>query len=370
MAEEEIKDPGTVTFNDVAVYFSFHQWELLADWQKLLYKNVMKEIHGALTALGYEIANPGILVKVQQSEEPSYSTNSEDEDDSKAKGPSQIRPDILLRVKMEEALSDQSCQTSVPKEEEEELREEEEEEEEFSTDSSAAVFNPELSLWIKQEEEPGDQSSSMDDVIDVTPTRAPMASHSPGGTNGGSPATQESETRLAIHKRNGLKLRDKILVLCGYQNNESVGSLAAQFGVSKSQVVQIVKRREELITALHNNVSGDRVRRQRRTTNDKLNSAVWEWLLSTRGGVALSGRIIREKALEIANQLGVRGFKASNGWLDSFKKAHNIQRCSAPFTGAGLTPDRLDDWLAQMSAVDSELPSCGGNVFPGLAIGQ
>ncbi|KAE8605853.1 hypothetical protein XENTR_v10015348 [Xenopus tropicalis] len=171
MAEEEIKDPGTVTFNDVAVYFSFHQWELLADWQKLLYKNVMKEIHGALTALGYEIANPGILVKVQQSEEPSYSTNSEDEDDSKAKGPSQIRPDILLRVKMEEALSDQSCQTSVPKEEEEELREEEEEEEEFSTDSSAAVFNPELSLWIKQEEEPGDQSSSMDDVIDVTPTR-------------------------------------------------------------------------------------------------------------------------------------------------------------------------------------------------------
>ncbi|XP_018121579.1 zinc finger protein 175 isoform X2 [Xenopus laevis] len=166
MAEE-----GTVTFNDVAVYFSFHQWELLEDWQKLLYKNVMKEIHGALTALGYEIANPGVLVKVQQSDEPSYSRNNKEE--IKYKGPSQIRPDILLRVKMEEAFSDRSCQTCVPKEEEElELREEEEEEEEeFSTDSSAAVFNPELSLWIKQEDEPGDQSSSMDDVIDVTPSR-------------------------------------------------------------------------------------------------------------------------------------------------------------------------------------------------------
>ncbi|OCT56660.1 zinc finger protein 282 [Xenopus laevis] len=173
MAEEEIKDPGTVTFNDVAVYFSLHQWELLEDWQQLLYKNVMKEIHGALTALGYEIANPGILVKVQQSDEPCYSTRNEEQEEIKSKGPSQIRPDILLRVKMEEALSDQRFQRNLQKEEEElELREEEEEEEEeFSTDPSAAVFNPELSLWIKQEDEPGDQSSSMDDVIDVTPSR-------------------------------------------------------------------------------------------------------------------------------------------------------------------------------------------------------
>ncbi|XP_018121581.1 zinc finger protein 135 isoform X3 [Xenopus laevis] len=350
MAEEVIKDPGTVTFNDVAVYFSFHQWELLEDWQKLLYKNVMKEIHGALTALGYEIANPGVLVKVQQSDEPSYSRNNKEE--IKYKGPSQIRPDILLRVKMEEAFSDRSCQTCVPKEEEElELREEEEEEEEeFSTDSSAAVFNPELSLWIKQEDEPGDQSSSMDDVIDVTPSRAPITAGTPGGTHNGS---RSSNKTMTVHKRNGLKLRDKILVLCGYANSESVGTLATQFGVSKSQIMQIIKRREELIAALQNNVSGDRIRRQRRTTNDKLNSTVWEWLLSTRdSNVTLSGRIIREKALEIASQLGIRDFKASNGWLDSFKKAHNIQRCSAPFAMASFGNDRLDDWLCQMSAVD------------------
>ncbi|OCT79233.1 hypothetical protein XELAEV_18030330mg [Xenopus laevis] len=211
-------EEGTVTFNDVAVYFSFHQWELLEDWQKLLYKNVMKEIHGALTALGYEIANPGVLVKVQQSDEPSYSRNNKEE--IKYKGPSQIRPDILLRVKMEEAFSDRSCQTCVPKEEEElELREEEEEEEEeFSTDSSAAVFNPELSLWIKQEDEPGDQSSSMDDVIDVTPSRV-------------------------IYKERSLSDRHRVIKLA--QKGKSQREISRLTLIPKSTVGYIIRRYKE-----------------------------------------------------------------------------------------------------------------------------
>lgn len=39
-------------FNDVAVCFSLKDWQLLAHWQRKLYQNIMKEIHGALTALG------------------------------------------------------------------------------------------------------------------------------------------------------------------------------------------------------------------------------------------------------------------------------------------------------------------------------
>ncbi|XP_075057156.1 zinc finger protein 169-like isoform X1 [Mixophyes fleayi] len=158
MAEEEIRDPGTVTFNDVAVYFSLHEWELLADWQRRLYRNVMKEIHGALMALGYEIANPGILVRIQQSDEPSYSSgdtckeefssdawqvHTDEPEEIGADPPIRlppVKPDILLRVKMENMTSEQSCQTSAGKMDED------------AEDSNSAVFNPELALWIKQEE--------------------------------------------------------------------------------------------------------------------------------------------------------------------------------------------------------------------------
>ncbi|XP_075057157.1 uncharacterized protein LOC142143318 isoform X2 [Mixophyes fleayi] len=363
MAEEEIRDPGTVTFNDVAVYFSLHEWELLADWQRRLYRNVMKEIHGALMALGYEIANPGILVRIQQSDEPSYSSgdtckeefssdawqvHTDEPEEIGADPPIRlppVKPDILLRVKMENMTSEQSCQTSAGKMDED------------AEDSNSAVFNPELALWIKQEEGmvSGESGSLMKDECPLPVVEAPIQPACTGGTHPPQSRTppRSSREKPTVHKRNGLKLKDKILVLCAYENNESVGSLAAQFGVSRAQIVQIIKRREELLSALQNNVSGDRIRRRRRTTNDQLNSAVWDWLLSIRDtDVALSGRIIREKALQIARDMGIQDFKASNGWLDSFKKAHNIHRSSLPFPMAGLGEDRTEDWLSSMTSMD------------------
>ncbi|XP_063771011.1 zinc finger protein 282-like isoform X2 [Pseudophryne corroboree] len=361
MAEEEIRDPGTVTFNDVAVCFSMREWELLADWQRKLYRNVMKEIHGALKALGYEIANPGILVRIQQTEEPCYSPGNACKEELSTDGwrvrmddPGEnadhpvtrlppIKPDILLRVKTESVTNERSCQTSAPKVDVE------------RADSSSAVFNPELALWIKQEDGvvAADPSSLLREEPPLPPVEAPSQPACTGGTQPPETETppKTSREKLTVHKRNGLKLRDKIMVLCAYENNESVGSLATQFGVSRAQIVQIIKRREELLSALQNNVSGDRIRRRRRTTNDRLNSAVWEWLLSVRDtDVTLSGRIVREKALQIAQDLGIRDFKASNGWLDSFKKAHNIHRSFFP--AAGLGEDRSDDWLSGVGAVD------------------
>ncbi|XP_069098767.1 zinc finger protein 2-like isoform X2 [Pleurodeles waltl] len=44
------------TFCDVAACFSEEEWKLLHEWQQELYKNVMKEIHQALTSLGPLIA--------------------------------------------------------------------------------------------------------------------------------------------------------------------------------------------------------------------------------------------------------------------------------------------------------------------------
>ncbi|KAJ1204748.1 hypothetical protein NDU88_000186 [Pleurodeles waltl] len=46
-----------ITFCDVAAYFNEEEWKLLYEWQKDLYRNVMKEIQQALISLGPVIAS-------------------------------------------------------------------------------------------------------------------------------------------------------------------------------------------------------------------------------------------------------------------------------------------------------------------------
>lgn len=41
-----------MTFEDIAIYFSREEWEMLAEWQKELYQDVMKAHYDNLISLG------------------------------------------------------------------------------------------------------------------------------------------------------------------------------------------------------------------------------------------------------------------------------------------------------------------------------
>nr|XP_033816286.1 zinc finger protein 345-like [Geotrypetes seraphini] len=62
-------DQTSVTFKDVAAYFLEMEWDVLGEWQKELYKKVIKEIHDILISRGYLIVNPDVVVKIKKEDE-------------------------------------------------------------------------------------------------------------------------------------------------------------------------------------------------------------------------------------------------------------------------------------------------------------
>ena len=69
----------------------------------------------------------------------------------------------------------------------------------------------------------------------------------------------------------------------------------------------------------------DRKRMFRKTANNELKAILYEWFKdSTARLLPVSGPLLQEKAKEIAAELNLKEFKASNGWLEAFRRRNNI----------------------------------------------
>ncbi|VDI00273.1 Hypothetical predicted protein [Mytilus galloprovincialis] len=96
--------------------------------------------------------------------------------------------------------------------------------------------------------------------------------------------------------------------------------LQLQFGIGKTTVSDILKRSGEYKTIYEDNTTSARKRHDTGSKYGELNDLVFQWFKQARAkNIPLSGPIIQEKALELAETLDLTDFKASNGWLESWR---------------------------------------------------
>lgn len=113
----------------------------------------------------------------------------------------------------------------------------------------------------------------------------------------------------------------------------SLRRIAAVFGVSKSQISDILRRKDDIskATALHD--FSMTCRKQYKTKYDIVHKAVYSWYISLENTtVPLSNMAIKEKARQMCKDLAeetgqteLLELKISDGWLRHFKKRYGLQ---------------------------------------------
>ena len=64
----------------------------------------------------------------------------------------------------------------------------------------------------------------------------------------------------------------------------------------------------------------------RRRPYADVDNLVWQWFQAYSScGVHITGKLIQQTALELAKELGNQKFSASNGWLESWQRRHNVK---------------------------------------------
>ena len=82
------------------------------------------------------------------------------------------------------------------------------------------------------------------------------------------------------------------------------------------------------------------------TRHQVVDNAVYEWYCLARERlVPVSGPMLQAEALLPAKELGNNSFKASNGWLQSFKQRHNIVQLVVSGESGDVREDTVEAWM-------------------------
>uniref|UniRef100_A0A8R1Y1W9 HTH CENPB-type domain-containing protein n=1 Tax=Onchocerca volvulus TaxID=6282 RepID=A0A8R1Y1W9_ONCVO len=134
--------------------------------------------------------------------------------------------------------------------------------------------------------------------------------------------TEMLECSTTTNSNRELSEEEKHMILADFDAGMLPHEIEEKYGVSKLQIADILSNR---ISIFRTNWSDLFTLKRRRTVYVRLNMQMWNYFCQCRDQkIWLNGRQLKEQALKIAHELGLHSFKASEGWLDSFKRRHCI----------------------------------------------
>ena len=155
-----------------------------------------------------------------------------------------------------------------------------------------------------------------------------------------------------VSKRKTLSLKERVDLINSAASGKGCRELANKFNIGKTQASDILKRKAEILDEFESNMDIDRKRKRHKSVHSDLNSVTWDWFLKCRSmNIPVSGPMLQEKALKFAQDLDKTEFKASNGWLESFRKRHNISFNALSGEAADVNMTTVEDWKARIPEI-------------------
>ena len=133
--------------------------------------------------------------------------------------------------------------------------------------------------------------------------------------------------------------------------NASVRTIAEKFVCGKSQIQSILAKGNEILEDYSANKNAHS-KRARVSPMKNVDEATYEWYQKARTkNIPVTGPMLQEKAKRASEELGDSTFKASNGWLDRFKKRYNITSKVISGEAGGVSEETVSSWKERLPSI-------------------
>ena len=119
-------------------------------------------------------------------------------------------------------------------------------------------------------------------------------------------------------KLKNTKLIQKYQIIRQIEKGMTNKEASEKFGVPKNTISTWMKNKDKLFEGLKQSSSD--AKKMRRCDYEQVGKAVKWFSLQRNQNVPIDGPILKEKALQFAKSFNFPTFKASDGWLDKWKK--------------------------------------------------
>ncbi len=135
-----------------------------------------------------------------------------------------------------------------------------------------------------------------------------------------------------------------------------IRKIAEQFKCGKTQISCILKNESRIVEMYEENASGDtcQIKRVGNSKFGDVNDLLYRWYcMATSRNLYPDGPLLMEKAKEISIHLGHADglFRASNGWLDSWKKRYNVKQVVISGESVDVSGDTVLSWKERLPEI-------------------
>lgn len=154
----------------------------------------------------------------------------------------------------------------------------------------------------------------------------------------------------SVKKVRTLQERLKIIEEVEKNPSEKRVNVAKRLGIAASTLNSIYRKKNEIREQIRRCGKSSITRKTSKESKfSELEKILFTWYQQSRAAnIPIDGSIIREKAKQIAERLGINDFAASNGWITRFKDRHGLVYKKLAGESASVDPVRTSSWINEL----------------------